>query len=62
MSTKHAAGPQEHALCGLAEDAHESGDWHEPVVMAKPGESVTCKECRDVIDFIRLNFNRYKQS
>ncbi len=56
----HAEGEQEHALCGLALDAHDSGDWPEPVVMAESGELVTCKECRSAIDHARNNFKRYR--
>lgn len=56
----HAQGPQEHALCGLAFDAFDSNDHHEPVAFAKLGETVTCPMCRAHLDHIRLAFNKYK--
>ena len=31
----HAEGEQEHALCGLAFDAYETGDEDNPVIFAK---------------------------
>lgn len=56
----HGEGHTEFTLCGLACDAHESGDHDEPVVSAKPGELVTCHECRQVLDRIRGEFKGYR--
>ncbi|WP_199028472.1 hypothetical protein [Ralstonia sp. ASV6] len=60
---KHAKGTiagREYSLCGLACDAHESGDTDEPVEFAEAGELVTCVECRDAIDHVRASFKRYR--
>lgn len=57
---KHGEGHAEFSLCGLAFDAHESGDHDEPVVFAKPGQLVTCPECRQVLDRIRNEFKGYR--
>lgn len=60
---KHAKGTAsggEYSLCGLAFDAHETGDADEPVEFAEAGELVTCVECRDVIDHVRATFKRYR--
>lgn len=56
----HGAGTGEFALCGLACDAFDSGDWHEPVAFALPGELVTCRECRAQLDHMRQAFRRYR--
>lgn len=59
MSVRHGkSNAPEFAVCGLACDAHESGDWHEPVVYAAPGETVTCAECRAAIDWARAAYTR----
>jgi hypothetical protein len=63
--SKHAAASiagGEYTLCGLAFDAYESGDHHELVVEARPGELVTCKECRAAIDHARSQFKGYRFS
>lgn len=57
----HAHGPHEHSLCGLAPEAFESGDHDEPVVFAKPNQTVTCASCRLVIDHVRDCFKGYKE-
>jgi hypothetical protein len=56
----HGEGHVEFTLCGLACDAYESGDHDESVVSAKPGELVTCPECRQVLDRIRREFKGYR--
>lgn len=48
----------EYTLCGMAFDAHESGDADEPIVMAKRGEIVTCEDCRGVIKYVKRSFKR----
>lgn len=62
METKHAispAGSGEFAACGLAFDAHDSGDHDEPVIFAGAGEAVTCPECRRiVIEFRSVKIGR----
>ena len=55
-----APGRQEHALCGYAADAFESGDADRPIVFAGPGETVTCQECRAAIDWVRETFSKYR--
>jgi hypothetical protein len=50
------AGQGEHAMCGLAFDAHDSGDHSVPVVFAKPGEVVTCETCRMYIEHVFARF------
>lgn len=45
-------------LCGYAFDAFDSGDAEGPIVEAKPGETVTCPDCRRVIDYMRRAFPR----
>lgn len=61
MSTLHAEGiiPPEFTMCGMAFDAHCTGDSDEVISMAAPGELVTCKDCRRAIDYART-FNRYR--
>jgi len=49
----HAPGEQEHTLCGLSFDAHESGDWPDEIVFAQVGDYVTCPQCKAHIDFVR---------
>ncbi|WOB06505.1 hypothetical protein [Piscinibacter gummiphilus] len=56
----HAYGPQEHSLCGLAPEAYESGDHHETVVFAEPGQVVNCELCRQFIDHVRDSFKGYR--
>lgn len=55
METRHATNPaqSEYTMCGLAFDAHGSGDHNEPIVFAGEGEPVTCQECRRVVLEIR---------
>jgi hypothetical protein len=48
----------EFVLCGFAFDAYDSGDADEPIIEAKPGETVTCPECRAVIDYMRKAYPR----
>lgn len=50
----------EFTLCGFSYDAYETGDVDEPVVMASPGELVTCKDCRRQINEAK-KFKRYRQ-
>jgi len=54
----HAEGEQEHSLCGMAFDAFDTGDADEQIVFAKDGETVTCPDCRDAIDFVRRYYKR----
>jgi len=65
MSLKHVAAPGnggEFTACGLAYDAHESGDHNEPVVFAGEGETVTCGKCRQtVIAYRKLRIGRAGQ-
>ena len=62
METKHAQSPQgdgEFTVCGMAFDAHESGDSDEPIVFAGAGEAVTCHECRRlVVEFRAIKLGR----
>lgn len=55
MSSRHANAPthDEYTLCGFAVDAHETGDHSEPIVFAKPGETINCPECRVVINYCK---------
>lgn len=55
MTTKHASDPafSEYTVCGLAYDAHESGDHDEQVLFAEDGEPVTCLKCREVVTEVR---------
>lgn len=51
-------------LCGLAEegacmDDCETGD-DEPPVFARPGEKITCLDCRSIIDHCR-RYSYYKE-
>lgn len=50
----------EFTLCGIAFDAHDSGDADEPVVFANPGQAVDCEDCRRIIDYVK-SFKRYRQ-
>ena len=53
---KHAQNPAagaEFTVCGLAFDAYNSADADAPVLFAKPGEVVTCSECRKAVKEIR---------
>lgn len=54
----HAAGEQEHALCGMAFDAYETGDADAPIVFAEPGQKVTCEFCCRVVDFVQSHYDR----
>lgn len=59
MSTKHAKGTNtgsEFTMCGMAFDAYESGDSEERIIFAKPKEVVTCQDCRDIIDDVKMTF------
>lgn len=52
----HGEGPTaggDYTMCGLASDAYESGDESAPVVIAGPGELITCKGCRAVIAYYK---------
>jgi len=55
MKTRHATNPaqSEYTMCGMAFDAHGSGDCDEPIVFAREGEPVTCQECRRVVLAVR---------
>lgn len=55
----HAPGLNEFTICGMAFDAHDSGDAAEPIVVAEVGQMVTCPTCRDTIDHARTAFKRY---
>jgi hypothetical protein len=57
MTELHGIGDQgEFMLCGLAFDAFESGDHHEPVKQAKKGQTITCPDCRRVLDVLRTSY------
>lgn len=43
----------EFTLCGDAFDAFDSGDADEPIVMAKPGQTITCEDCRLIISEVK---------
>jgi hypothetical protein len=47
----------EYLLCGLALDCEEDGPMPVPT---KPGETVTCINCREVLDHIRKTFHGYR--
>ena len=55
MVIRHAENPahNEYTMCGLAFDAHDSGDLEEEIVSAVDGEPVTCQECRRVVLEVR---------
>jgi hypothetical protein len=63
MPDKHAESPAvtggEHTLCGIAPEAYEVGFADEPVIFAIPGQIITCKTCRAILDFCR-GFKGYK--
>lgn len=46
----------EFTACGMAFDAYDSGDADEPIVFVKGKETVTCQDCRDVIDYFKMTF------
>jgi hypothetical protein len=46
----------ERALCGLAFDAHQSGDHPEPVAFASIRQAVTCEACKAHIAHVRESF------
>jgi hypothetical protein len=48
----------EFMLCGLAYD--EPDDAGRELVQARPGQVVTCDNCRAVIDHVRTTFRRYR--
>lgn len=50
----------EFTLCGMAFDAHESGDADEPVVFAHQGQIITCPDCRTIINYVKT-FKHYRQ-
>lgn len=50
----------EFTLCGIAFDAHDSGDADEPAVFAVTGQTVDCEDCRRIIDYVK-SFKRYRQ-
>lgn len=50
----------EYTICGNAWDAHLSGDVPEPVEIASPGQTITCPQCRKIIDAIKA-IKRYKE-
>lgn len=57
----HAPGErQEFTLCGMAPEAFETGDADEPVVIAEPGEAISCPTCCRTIDYVRRNFRAYR--
>jgi hypothetical protein len=60
MNDVHAPGIGEHALCGLAYDAHLSGDTDDPVIFAARGQVVTCEYCRAVIADIRRSYRGFR--
>lgn len=56
MTVKHAhnpAGDGEFTMCGLAFDAHRTGDHDEDIAFVGAGEAVTCQECRRVVLEVR---------
>lgn len=56
MMLKHARNPAggfEYTMCGLAFDAHRSGDHEDPIEFAVEGEAVTCEACRRVVQEVR---------
>lgn len=59
---KHAdsAINSEFTMCGVAYDAFDTGDAEEPIVFAKDGETVTCTDCRRVINHAK-KFKSYRQ-
>ncbi len=40
-------------MCGMAFDAHDSGDSDEPIIFAKSRQRITCDDCRRCIDHAR---------
>lgn len=48
----------EFMLCGLAYD--EPDDDGREIVQTRPGEMVTCENCRTVMDHVRRTFRRYR--
>lgn len=56
IGTTHRSAPGqggEYTACGMAFDAHDSGDEDEPIVFAEPGKVYDCAECRRVVDAYR---------
>ena len=52
----HASGTGaggEMTMCGMAFDAHDSGDSDEPIIFAKSRQRITCDDCRRCIDHAR---------
>ncbi|CAA2409827.1 hypothetical protein [Xanthomonas phage Suba] len=53
---KHGTDPgqgSEFTICGIAFDAHDSGDYDRTIEFAQPGEVITCPECRKVIAYFK---------
>ena len=55
---KHAHGPMEHSLCGLACDAFGSGDVDYLPFYAVCTNTVDCEQCRQMIEHVYGGFTR----
>lgn len=52
LEPMHLAAPLaggEYTLCGVAYDAHASGDVASPILIDQPGDPITCPECLAII-------------
>lgn len=53
-ATRHLWGHlPEFTACGVAFDAHDSGDYDEKIVFAASGESVNCPHCAAVVAYYK---------
>jgi hypothetical protein len=57
----HGGAPwPEYTACGFAFDAFASVDVQEELVMAEPGQTVTCEHCLNAIAYYK-SFKRNRQ-
>lgn len=55
---RHAYGPMEHSLCGLACDAFSSGDVNYLPQYAGVTGTVDCSQCLQMIEHVYSGFTR----
>jgi hypothetical protein len=60
MNIKHARNciGDDRTLCGFASEGEARDDGDPPPVYAQPGESVTCEDCKRVINHVRQSIRR----
>lgn len=52
----------DYTLCGLAHDAHDTGDEETIIIIARKGETVNCPNCLNHIRYVINSFpnNRFR--